>query len=257
MNIYHIDSVIANVYDIDKCTQTLYQRLGITPFMKMAVPIRDERVPMVLFKIGSKTIELLEYANTPAIEGISGIQSVTIQYPVAMAFQLELEAGLWLNIEPNDKPDLTAIDLLSSDISSDLRMLEKISFSVYPNEARAILKDTKLQLHGLEIQNDHNSFSYELLAHQAGWRRFTLEGAKMDVMAADLTQAGAKVLTPPFQVMPGLLEAFFITPSGIIIQPVEQNLLKLIPASIWRRIKAKFNQTGESNETKNTDQILS
>lgn len=240
MKPYQIDSVIANVYNLETVCRNLYQRFGFKPFMRMHVPIKNESVPMALFKLGETTLEFLEYATHPADQTQSGIDTICFTTPAEKTFLFEIEPGLTMQINPAEKTKLTGIKLRSSSLEADLAVYNAIGGTKI-TDISCVLENVHLDLNEI-IKTQPSQLSREELAHTAGWRRFSLTGEPIQVMVERLQNLGCTVVEPVFEVMPGLEEAFLVLPSGVMVQPVQENLLKLIPSSLWRQI---FKQKGK------------
>jgi hypothetical protein len=73
-----------------------------------------------------------------------------------------------------------------------------------------------------------------------GWHRISLACQDLEGAVAALLEAGAGVEVPPYQVLPGLREAMLRSPSGLIIQPVVQQLWKMLPVFGFRALAAKL-----------------
>ena len=56
----------------------------------------------------------------------------------------------------------------------------------------------------------------------------------------DLASVLEEVVVPPYQVLPGLCEAMLWLPSGLVVQPVEQKLWKMLPVVGVRRRAARM-----------------
>jgi hypothetical protein len=73
-----------------------------------------------------------------------------------------------------------------------------------------------------------------------GWHRIGLACRRLEHAVTALSQAGAEVVVPRYQMLPGLREAMFILPSGLVIQPVEQTLWKMLPFTVGKGLIARL-----------------
>jgi len=235
-----IDSVIANVYDLDQVCEKLFQRFGLKPFMRMNVPIKNETVPMALFNIGKTTLEFLQYAQTPADPQHSGIESVCIVYPVEKPFIFDLEKGLTLEVQPADQPGLKTITLRSTAYAADTAAMTALGGNL-KSETNCTLGNIDLVFKPIANPVKTNPNQASDPSRNAGWRRFSLKGETINDMLRRLENIGCRVVEPVFQVMPGLEEAFVLLPSGVMMQPVQENMVKLLASTAWIKISHLFN----------------
>ena len=241
-----IDSLIANVYELEPVLEIFTKELGLKPFIKRDVPIDGEMVPMALITVGAITLEFLEYARTEAIPELTAIKNIVLGLPLDQSRQINLEPGLTISVTPAASPRLQSMEISSRDMLSDLNILQKLGAQALNDPRCLLLGETELQFstHSGQTVPEPGGYSFNTLARQAGWRRFSLQGPPIRELVEFLQESGCQKVKGIFEVIPGLQEAFLKTPSGLILQPVEQNLWKLIPASLLEKLRSSKSKEG-------------
>ena len=239
-----IDSLIANVRELEPVLGILKNELGLKPFINRHVPIDGEMVPMALISVGAVTLEFLEYARTEALPELTSIQNIVLGLPLGQSRKIFLEPGLTMSVIPAASPCLQSVEICSRDMQADLHILQKLGSQTLNDPRCLVLGETELLFSVHPKQTEPEEVSFETLARQTGWRRFSLQGPPIRELVEFLQKNGCQKVKDVFEVIPGLQEAFLKTPSGLILQPVEQNLWKLIPASFLEKLRSNKTKEG-------------
>ena len=245
-----IDSVIANVYDLDRVLLTLKEELNLTPFFKDTINLQEQgQVRMALVSLKNCDLEFIECAKIPHPMGMSQITHITIEHPaISEETVLALEEDLPLHITHGKQPRLTCIQTDSTTPEKDASLLlnccNESRVDRLPDDGRAFSLN-EIAIHFLHKPTSSEELpAPEDLSSIHGWRRVAFGVKHIEKAVTILEKAGAETVVPIFQVMPGLREAMLCLPSGIVIQPVEQKVLKMMPLFLWKQItqpKEKIN----------------
>jgi hypothetical protein len=240
-----IDSVIANVYNLDEVLTVLNEQLHLKPFYQSTINLRNHvKARMALISLLNADLEFIECAEHPKSEHLSAITEVHILSPALLdETHLELEAGLRLRIIPGVKTTLRAIETQSNQSAADSDVL----LHVCSNCCESPLPDggKTFKLNDVSINFQQIMFPDSCIPQPEkssaihGWQRIAFKFEKLEDSVALLEKAGATTVVPIFQVMPGLREAMMGLPSGIMIQPVEQNLLKMMLNFIGQKLSKR------------------
>lgn len=238
-----LDSIIANVYDLDKVLRVLEINLNLKPFFKNTILLGTKKTTrMALVSLINGDFEFIECAETAYPEQMSRISEVHIECPtVTKETCIALEDRLILHAVPGKKPTITKIITLSNDPAADsdvlLNFCDNCSEHPLPDGGKEFNIE-RIHIHFLQKPSSTISTpTPKGLSTFHGWRRFSLSVNKLQLAVALLERAGAVTVIPIFQVMPGLQEAMMRLPSGLIVQPVEQKLLRMMPGFLWQKIK--------------------
>ena len=240
-----LDSIIANVYDLDQVLMVLREKLLLKPFLTNTITLNSgKKARMALINVGNADLEFIECAESPLPSHMSRIKEVHLQLPnIQEANILELEKGLEIWTAPGKKSAIHTIICESTCPEKDVEVLLYSCDNCYehplPHGGRNfIFDDTNIQLLEKAILGNNIPKPKDLSTIH-GWRRFSLHFKQLEEAVNLLKSSGAVVVVPIFQVMPGLREAMMSLPSGLIVQPVEQKLLRMMPTFFWQKLTEK------------------
>lgn len=241
----HLDSVIANVRDLKAVLANLEKATGLKPFHISQIPIQGRDYSLALVMLGQTSLEFIECGQLTPPVGIARVREVTLCAPQVKAEQtLWLEEGLKLVCLPGDKPLVLEAVLDSCDPAGDAEILTR----VFDLERKDLAEQRGVQLctegaclRLLPPEADWQPTVVDDRVHFIhGWRRVAFSVKDLDAAIHQLGKAGAEIAVPRFQVMPGLEEAMLRLPSDIVIQPVYQNLPRLLLGLFWQNITSIF-----------------
>jgi hypothetical protein len=170
------------------------------------------------------SLEFLEHARGYRPAGASQIARVVLEVPGREPAERELELGLWLAVRPGPKARVVEVEVRSSSVDEDLHVLRACGGDV-TEEGVLTLREVRVRF--LPAPSAEPVPDPEQCL--PGWHRLGLAHPRLEEAVLALTRAGAEVNVPPYQVMPGLREAMLRLPSGLVVQPVEQKLWKMLP----------------------------
>lgn len=239
-----VDSVAGNVHDLARVLEAVRELTGLQPTFRFELELEKSVVPVVLMMCGGVMLEFLEHAQGQHPAGVARIRRVLLEIPGRGPEERELEPGLWLAVRPGPKPRLAEIQVQSSAVDEDLIVLRSGSAAgPAPSGEEG----------GLALQLGSTVLRFSPLAEPAlphgvfdpgqrlpGWHRIGLACKRLEEAVAALVQAGVQVEVPPYQVMPGLREAMLRLPSGLVVQPVEQKLWKMLPVVAVQALAARL-----------------
>jgi hypothetical protein len=229
-----VDSVAGNVHDLPSVLQAVREMAGLKPLFRLELELDHGATPVVLLMCGEVMSEFLEHAEGRRPNGASHIAKVVLEIPDREPEERELEPGLWLVVRPGPKVRVAEVVVRSSAVHDDLGVLQACGGAV-AEEGVLALGESQLRFlptPGAELPPDPEQQS-------PGWHRIGLACKCLEEGVSVLTQAGAQVELPPYQVMPGLREAMLRLPSGLVVQPVEQALWKMLPVVGVQALVAK------------------
>lgn len=243
-----IDSIIANVKNMKAVLHVLYTQLSIKPFHRSVIQIDGVPIEMALLHLGNVDLELIACGNHPAPTDQSCLSIPTIETPVTATPQiLHLEEQLNLQLLPGNSLKLTQIDFQSSSPLRDAEiLLHCFSGSSLASDDDQTVRYTLDMIDFIfhcQDPMDNGNTQRENIKTEQGWRRVSFAIQNLEEAVATLNSAGTQVVISPFTVLPGLREAMLSLPSGLIIQPVEQNLPQMLLHLILEKTKSLFNKT--------------
>ncbi|MCE7743456.1 MAG: VOC family protein [Candidatus Heimdallarchaeota archaeon] len=148
------------------------------------------------------------------------------------------------------KQRVVEIQVHTYDLQTDINFLRsccgaKKTVSISEEEGTLLaFENSRIRLFTLEGESnyclDDIGNSEILIEHQPGWRRIAVACSDLDETYSHMLKNGARTILPPTKIISGLKEAMVVTPSGLVIQPVKQQLWKLIPYMGLRWIKSNI-----------------
>lgn len=232
----YLDSVYINVPDLKTALDVLRARLGLKPMLQFELVEHEHVVPIALIPIGAHTLEVLgRVAGERPAAGI--IQRVEIELPIAELTRLELIAGSELIAHPASKPDLRAITIRTPQAEADWARLIQLLGEDQPQCAE-VSRFGPLHFESCLIDQLPSS-SLPGLAF-AGWHRLSFKVPSLLTTYRTLVAQGWQTAAPPLQVLPGLSEAMFHLPSGLLIQITEEHVGTMLPVLAWQWVKSRF-----------------
>lgn len=229
-----VDSVAGNVHDLGRVLATVRELTGLQPSLRFELELAHGTVPVAQVMCGGVSLEFLGHARGQRPAGASHIARVALEVPGREPTERELEPGLWLAVGPGAKARVVEVEVRSSAVAEDLRVLRACGGDVLEEEV-LILRDVRvcfLPAPGAEPVPDPQQCL-------PGWHRLGLAHPRLEEAVAALACAGAEVNVPPYRVLPGLREAMLRLPSGLVVQPVEQKLWKMLPVVGIQALVAK------------------
>jgi hypothetical protein len=230
-----IDSLMANVPDLDFVLVELSSRMRLRPFLRFQLVETGRSIPVALLNVGETSIELLGRVEGNRPEA-GTIDKVEIGIPVQQADEFEIASGMRLACVPAPKPHLRSVEILTQTPERDEAAL------VGCLGATAVEKERTVDLGGTTVRlvrvARHHVDEEPGLAYP-GWHRMGVKVASVSEAHKCMIEWGLRTLVEPYQVMPGLTESMMLLPSGLIVQPTEEHLWKMMPilALEWMRSK--------------------
>ncbi len=245
----NVDAIPANVFNLQNVLRRIKDITGKTPFTELKLQIGEEIVPMALIKFGGITLEFLEHAKEVNFD-VSRVSRVILEDPETTLEQLyELEPEVILEIRPGKKAKVVEIQVHTYDVAEDCRFLQtccgaKKTISLDGEGTLLVFDNTRVRLFALEGESNYNLEDIgnpEIqIEHQPGWRRIAVACSDLDKIYTLMIENGARTILAPTKIIPGIREAMVVTSSGLVIQPVKQQLWKLIPYMGLRWVKSKI-----------------
>ncbi len=234
-----LDGVVANVSNIEIARQILEQLTGLKPFLRFELQLSGGRVPVVLFDCGDHAIELIGGAHSRRAAGLGHISKVTLELPGCEPAEALLDQDTLLCVRPGPAARIAEISIRSAAPRADAAVLAgACGAEVLPSDETAVgLGGTTLRLlpSGKAVAPRPEPNMGTL-----GWHRIGLGCAALEPAVEALAATSAELLLAPFEVMSGLREAVFQLPSGLLVQPVEQKLYKMLPVIAVKWLAAKL-----------------
>jgi hypothetical protein len=230
-----VDSVAGNVHDLGRVLAAVRELSGLQPLLQFELELANGPVPVAQVMCGDVSLEFLEHAQGQRPAGASQIARVVLEVPGWEPAERELELGLWLAVRPGPKTRVVEVEVRSSAMDEDLHVLRACGGDV-TEEGVLTLREVRVRFlpaSGVEPVPDPKQ-------RLPGWHRLGLAHPRLEEAVVALTGAGAEVNVPPYQVLPGLREAMVRLPSGLVVQPVEQKLWKMLPVVGFQALAAKI-----------------
>lgn len=230
-----VDSVAGNVHDLASVLKAVRDLAGLKPFFRFELELEHGAVPVVLIMCGDVSLEFLEHARGSRPAGASHIARVVLEVPDREPAERELEPGLWLAVRPGPKARVAEVEVRSSAVDEDLDVLQACGGTVMEKGLLTLgeVRVRFLPAPGAEPVPDPEQ-------QLPGWHRIGLAHPRLGEAVAALAEVGVEMEVPPFQVMPGLCEAMLRLPSGLVVQPVEQKLWKMLLVVGVRALAARL-----------------
>ncbi len=219
-----VDSVAGNVHDLGQVLTAMREMTGLKPFLRFELALAHGLVPVAQVMCGDVSLEFLEQAGGRRPAGASHIARVVVEVPGRGPAERELEPGLWLAVRPGPKTRLVEVEVRSSAVAEDLEVLRACGGTV---TQEGVLTLGKVRVCFAPAPGGEPAPDLE--QRLPGWHRIGLAHPRLEEAVAALVQAGGQVEVAPYQVLPGLREAMLRLPSGLVVQPVEQKLWKMLP----------------------------
>ena len=228
-----LDSVAGNVQDLDRVLATMHDMTGLKPFLRFELALAHGPVPVAQVMCGDVSLEFLEHTRGRHPAGAGQICLVLLEIPGRGPEERELEPGLWLAVQPGAGRRVAEIQIESGAVEQDVAVLRG-GCGAGPSANRAA-SGPRLELGGTVLRFSALPDPVPPLVSDAGqrlpgWHRLGLACRRLEDGVASLVGVGAQVEVPPYQVLPGLREAMLRLPSGLVVQPVEQKLWRMLPA---------------------------
>lgn len=235
-----LDTVFANVSDLDAVLCELYTKLQLRPFLRFEFDSSEGVIPIALIRLGKHTLELV--GRTAGERPESGIiHSVEIEAPVENDVKIEPEPGMKLVCHPGSTFRIRSLKMLTS--------LPQEETTAFIESTGATMQDpgSPLELNGVHL---HFVAKEGLPSEKApgfffpGWHRLSVRVSSVtdtyEMMAA--RDSHLRSFIRPFQVMPGLREAMLLSSSGLMVQITEGSLLNMTPALTLEWVRSKFSE---------------
>ena len=230
-----VDSLAGNVYDLAGVLEAIHDLAGLKPFLRFELALAHGVVPVAQVMCGAVSLEFLEQARGHRPAGASHIVQVVVEVPDREPAVRELEPGLWLAVRPGPKTRVAEVEVRSSAVAEDLAVLQACGGTV-KEEGVLTLGEVQVRFAPAPGAGPVADPDQSL----PGWHRLGLAHPRLEEAVAALVKAGAAVVVPPYQVLPGLREAMLRLPSGLVVQPVEQKLWRMLPTIAVKGLAARL-----------------
>lgn len=225
-----VDVICGNVPDLPAALAALRELTGLTPFLSFELELDYGVVPVALVQFGEQSLELLAHAQGERPAGLGYIRRVVVEVPGRQAAEGEIAPGLLLAVRPGPELRVAAVEVVSGAIPADADILRRACGAV--GEAGAgVLTFGAVEVRFMpgdgpapDLPPDFDTFQ-----RLPGWIRLGLAHPRLEEATAALAAAGAALIVQPYRVLPGLRESMLRLPSGWVVQPVEQTLLRMMP----------------------------
>ena len=249
MENFKIDSIVGNCIDSEGVINKLKQISGLKPFLQFELEFDNGVFPMTLIMVGETTLELVGKAKGKRPSGLGYISNVVLELPDVTPGKFQLEQDLNIEIRKGPKKRIIELEIYSSQIEKDLDILVK--YCGFEKNANTRGDDVYLTqsnmnfcIRELEIKdkrlNPEDIHRNDTDMTMLGWHRLALSCKNLERAVAQLKESGSSIIIPPYKVMPGLNEATFCLPSGLVVQPVKQQLWKMLPTIAAKGIASKL-----------------
>ncbi|MBS7622189.1 hypothetical protein KEJ39_00735 [Candidatus Bathyarchaeota archaeon] len=220
-----IDSLIANVPDIEAALRELASRIGLRPFLRFDLAEAQTSIPVALLNVGKVSLELLGHVEGERPE--SGVlSSVEIDAPGLDEMTFNPAPEMNIVCHPAKTPRVRSVQITSLRPSEDERLLlEQLGAVSTEAKGRVKLGSVELRL----VAADPTPRQQLPSLHFRGWHRFSVKVPSVTIVHRQLIYSGLGSLRKPFRVMPGLSESMVTLPSGAILQLTQQELWKMMP----------------------------
>jgi hypothetical protein len=239
-----LDSVAGNVHDLEAMLAALHGMTGLKAFMRFELELDHGPVPVALVNCGDASLELLEHARGQVPPGLGRICRVILEIADRKPQAQALEPNLWLETRPGPKARLAEIWIESPAADMDLAVFRGVDGSrpLEPGTGGSQV----LHLGGVALRfvPQEGQAAPQTIddpgQRLSGWHRIGLACRRLEEGVAALERAGGRIEVPPYQVLPGLREAMLRLPSGLVVQPVEQHLWRMLPYTGVQMVLARL-----------------
>jgi hypothetical protein len=230
-----IDSLSANVSDIEAALWKFASGIGLKPFLRFDLIEPQISVPVALLNVGTISFEILGHLEGERPE--SGVlRSVEMDAPIEKKMTFSPAPEMDIVCHPAKKLRVRSVEIVSHRPMEDERALvEELDAVSVGTKSRVMLGSVEVRL----VSSDVGPSQQLPSLHFRGWHRLGVRVPSVTIAHRQLIDSGFKSLQKPFQVMPGLSESMVTLPSGAIVQLTQQKLSKMIPilALKWTRSK--------------------
>jgi hypothetical protein len=235
-----IDSLIANVPDMEAALREFASRFGLRPFLRFDLAEPQTSVPVALLNVGTISFELLGHLEGERPE--SGVlRSVEMDVPTEEEMTFSPAPEMNIVCHPAKTPRVRSVEIVSHRPLEDERaLLEQLGAVSAGTKGIVMLNSVEVRL----VSSDVGPSQQLPGLHFGGWHRLSVRVPSVTTAHRQLIDSGFKSLQKPFQVMPGLSESMVTLPSGAIVQLTQQELWKMMPilALEWTRSKISRRQ---------------
>lgn len=241
-----LDSVAGNVEDLERVLREVEELAGLKPFLRFELELAQGPVPVALLMCGDTALEFLAHAQGARPAGVGHVARVLLEAPGRGPAERELEPNLVLALQPGPKLRVVEVTVASSAVMDDVAVLQAgcgMTFSE-AGEGAAVGHLGQVSLHFSALPGtplpaaERKALDPE--QSLPGWHRLGLSCRRLEPAVEALLEAGAVERVPPYRVLPGLREAMLALPSGLVVQPVEQKLWRMLLAMGWRGLVARL-----------------
>jgi len=231
-----IDSLIANVPDIQVALREFASRIGLRPFLRFDLAEPQTLVPVAILNVGTISFELLGYLEGERPQ--SGVlSSVEIDAPIHEEMTFSPAPEMNIVCHPAKTPRVRSVEIVSHKPFEDERaLLEQLGATRTETKGRVKLGSVEVRLVAADIVPSQQLPSL----HFRGWHRVSVGVPSVTIVHRQLMDSGFRALQNPFQVTPGLSESMVTLPSGVILQLTEQELWKMIPVLAVEWMKSRL-----------------
>ncbi|MBN1967407.1 MAG: hypothetical protein JW910_22325 [Anaerolineae bacterium] len=226
-----VDTVAGNVPNLPDVLAAIRDLSGLKPFLTFELETRHGLVPVALVQCGAQSLELLGQAQGEHPAGLGHISRVTVEVPNRQEAVREIAPGLTLCVRPGPKARLAGVEVVSGTVEADAAILQTACGVDVTGSAACVLVFGEVEVRFTPGDTPPPDLPREYDPDQRlpGWHRLGLAHPRLEAAVAALRAAGAVEIVPPYRVLPGLREAMLRLPSGLLVQPVEQSLARMLP----------------------------
>lgn len=233
----NLDTVGGNVRSLDDVLAEVEAMTGLKAFIRFELLLPHGPVRVALVQCGAVSLEFFEHAAGVRPAGLAYISRVVLEVPHVASVERELEPDLVLAVRSGPRRRMVEVELCSGRLQEDLGALMTCCGATPGDGADVVrLGDVTLRFHPLDVCGDvPDPGQVDPGLRLPGWHRLMLSGEPVLQATPRLAQR-LEVLLPPFLVMPGLREAMFVMPSGLVLQITEQQLWKMMPVFLAHKL---------------------
>jgi len=240
-----IDSLIANVPDMEAALREFASRIGLRPFLRFDLAEPQTSVPVALLNVGTISFELLGHLEGERPE--SGVlRSVEMDVPIEEEMTFSPAPEINIVCHPAKTPRVRSVEIVSHRPLEDERALEQLGAVSAGTKGSVMLDSVEVRL----VSSDVGPSQQLPGLHFGGWHRLSVRVPSVTIAHRRLIDSGFKSLQKPFQVMPGLSESMVTLPSGAIVQPTQQELWRMMPILVLEWTRSKISRRPITFKTK-------
>ncbi len=233
----HLDTVGGNVHNLNSVLADLQSMTGLKPFIRFELTLPHGPVRVALVQCADVSLEFFEHADGARPANLAYVHRVVLELPDREPAECVLEPGLSVAVRPGSRRRVAEVELYSGRVQEDITVLQNCCGAEPGDDAGSVrFGGVVLRFRPLDVSGGiPDSGAIDPGLRLPGWHRLMLAGEPV-LAAAPRLASHLDVLLPPFLVMPGLREAMFTMPSGLVLQITEQQLWKMLPVFLAHKV---------------------